>query len=59
MGPYRKGIVALTGGVLTAVAAIWGDSLGLPDNWPETALAVVTPLLVYLVPNDPQRWDPQ
>lgn len=50
---YNKAIVAGIGMLVTILFNLYGERLGLPADWPETMTAVLTPLLVALIPNKP------
>ena len=51
MSRYAKFMVAAIGGALTLFFDQYGAQLGLPADWPESATAVLTPVIVYLWPN--------
>lgn len=51
MAKFNKFIIAVIGAAATLVFDRYGMDWGLPPDWPETVTAVLTPVLVYAVPN--------
>lgn len=51
MAQYNKFIIAIVGAVATMIFDRYGMAWGLPADWPQTVTAVVTPILVYVIPN--------
>lgn len=51
MGTYNKAIAAIVMAIATMVADRYGTAWGLPLDWPVTVTAVLTPILVWLIPN--------
>jgi hypothetical protein len=52
MGRYNKFIVAGVGAALGLFFEAFGVSLGLESDWVSNATMVLTPILVYFVPNE-------
>lgn len=52
MGKYNKFIVAGVGAALGLFFDTFGVTLGLESDWVSNAMMVLTPVLVYFVPND-------
>lgn len=53
MGKYNKAVVAVVGAGLALFFDTFGAGLGLPSDWVANTMMVITPILVYVVPNDP------
>ena len=51
MAKFNKFIIAVIGAAATLIFDQYGVDWGLPPDWPETVTAVLTPILVYFVPN--------
>jgi hypothetical protein len=59
MAEFNKAIVALAMAVLVIIDQLWGIDLGAVSEETVTiVLAVLTPILVWLVPNWPTRRSP-
>lgn len=53
-GEVNKAVVALVMAVLVVIDQAWGISLGpVSEEWVTVILAILTPIIVYLVPNRP------
>jgi len=48
---YSKAIVSIIMGALVIVEQWFGRELGISEEWVTTALAVIWPILVWLIPN--------
>lgn len=48
-----KALVAAIMAVLTVAEQVWGFSLGLTEEWWTMLIAVVSPILVWFIPNRP------
>lgn len=48
---YSKAWVALAMAILGVLESQFGLAIGLTEQWIETLLFVLTPILVWLVPN--------
>lgn len=46
-----KAIVAVLGGIIALIDMLFGINIGIGENVVAAIAAVITPLLVYLVPN--------
>lgn len=57
MQRYNKAIAALVLGLLTVFFQVYGERLGLDSDWPGTMTALLTPIIVYLIPNIPSPED--
>jgi len=51
VGAYNKAIVSIIMGALVIAEQWWGREFGISEEWVTTALAVVWPILVWLIPN--------
>lgn len=51
MARYNKFLIAIVGAAATLIFDQYGVAWGLPPDWPETVMAVLTPVLVYAIPN--------
>ena len=47
----NKAVVALLGGIVTALGAFGVNFDWLPPDWQVTATALITAVLVYMIPN--------
>lgn len=53
-GEVNKAVVALVMAVLVVIDQAWGISLGpISEEWVTVLLAILTPVLVWLIPNHP------
>lgn len=50
-GEYNKAWVAFIMSVLTILEVTWGIHFGISEEWMVATLAIITPILVWLVPN--------
>lgn len=57
MGKYNKAIAGLITALLTIFVSAYGETLGLPPDWPETMTTLLIPLVVYFVPNKQDKPD--
>ena len=48
---FDKAIMAAVGAAVMFAYDKWGEVLSLPPNWPEIALAVLTPVAVWALRN--------
>ena len=46
-----KALVALIMGILYIVNSIWGINIGVSEQTITTIIGILTPIIVYLVPN--------
>lgn len=51
MSAFNKAIVAVVMAVLTLVEVWGGWHFGISEDWVVSLLAILTPILVWLVPN--------
>jgi len=51
IGSYSKAIVSIIMGALVIAEQWWGRELGISEEWVTTALAVIWPILVWIIPN--------
>lgn len=52
-GEYNKAWVAAIMAALTLIELSWGIHFGISEEWVVSTLAILTPILVWLVPNRP------
>ena len=53
-GEFNKAIVALVMAILVIIEQLWGFHIaGISEQWLTMLLAILTPILVWLVPNHP------
>jgi len=48
---YNKAIVSIIMGILVIGEQWFGRDLGISEEWVTTALAVIWPILVWIIPN--------
>lgn len=48
---YNKAIVAVIMSVIALIEEFYGKQLGISEEWVLTTIAILTPVLVWLVPN--------
>jgi hypothetical protein len=48
---YNKAIVSIIMGILVIVEQVWGWNLGIGEEYVTMVLAVIWPILVWIIPN--------